>query len=331
MEERLYLGWFTLQWHITHRCNLRCSHCYQRDFDAFCSRDAMLETLEKFRVFLDNRQLRGHLNVTGGEPLMHPDLFFLLEAAREREISAAVLTNGTLIDGRTARRLSRAGVTYVQVSLDGTKAVHDAIRGSGSFDRAVAGIETALRCGIDVTVSFTAQNGNIGDFEALARFCRKLGVGKLWFDRVVIPAAEDINGLSLSAADYQTLCGIASKRRYRDTVACIRALQFIPCKQRHIYACTAGKRQLALLADGTVLPCRRLPLPAGNVLFSDFETICRESPLLQALSDAGIPDACSGCRWAQTCRGGAKCIAYAKTGRWDVRDPDCPVPADAGR
>ena len=269
--------------------------------------------------------LRGHLNVTGGEPLLHPELFSLLDAAQKMKISTALLTNGTLINDHTAEKLADVGVTYVQVSLDGMKETHDAIRGAGSFDRAVAGIRASLRRGLDTTVSFTAQNGNQGDFPALARFCRRLGVGKLWFDRVVIPAAEDEKGLTLSAADYAALCETAAKRRYRGTVACIRALQFLPCKERRIYACTTGKRQLTLLADGTVLPCRRLPLPVGNIAAADFETIFRESALLRALNEAGIPEACRACVWAEQCRGGAKCVAYAKTGRWDVRDPDCPV------
>ena len=184
-------GWFTLQWHITHRCNLRCTHCYQDDYAAFGSREALANVLDQYDAMLHACGFKGYLNVTGGEPLTHPDLFWLLREARERGVTTAVLSNGTLIGRREAVRLQACGVDYVQISLDGMERTHDAIRGKGSFARAVAGIRALRERKIFVTVSFTAQRGNLGELPKLARFCDDIGVNKLWYDRVVIPAAED--------------------------------------------------------------------------------------------------------------------------------------------
>ena len=78
-------GWFTLQWHITHRCNLRCTHCYQDDYSAFESRDSLSEILDQYGSLLNALNMHGYLNITGGEPLTHPDLFWLLSEARSRE------------------------------------------------------------------------------------------------------------------------------------------------------------------------------------------------------------------------------------------------------
>ncbi|MBQ3952684.1 MAG: radical SAM protein, partial [Ruminococcus sp.] len=75
-------GGFTLQWHITHRCNLRCEHCYQEDYTSFADRDALREVLDQYDAMLRACRFWGHINITGGEPLLHPDLFWLLEEAR---------------------------------------------------------------------------------------------------------------------------------------------------------------------------------------------------------------------------------------------------------
>ena len=282
-------GGFTLQWHITHRCNLRCEHCYQEDYTAFADRDALREVLDQYEAMLRACRFWGHINITGGEPLLHPDLFWLLEEARRRQMTTAVLTNGTLVGLQEARHMRASGVQYVQISLDGVPQTHDAIRGKGSFDEAVRGVEALQSQGIFTSISFTAQRHNMGELKALAKLCERFGTDRLWFDRVVIPAGEDSE----------------------------------QCNEKLIYRCTAGTSLLALLADGTVMPCRRLPLIAGNVRESDLLTIYRDSPVLRDLRQCGIPAGCRSCFYADMCGGGAKCITYAQTGRYDLPDPNC--------
>ncbi len=325
MENITYNGFFTLQWHITHRCNLRCSHCYQDDYSAFSSRKSLEAVLNQYSRLLEEYGFKGYLNITGGEPLAHPDLFWLLEEAGNRGITTAVLTNGTLIGRREAAELKRLDVDYVQVSLDGLRETHDKIRGEGSFDLAIRGIRELKAQGIYVTVAFTAQRENHKELSRLADFCNNLGADKLWFDRVVIPKDEDKNNLSLSSKEYSALCRKASRLNRQGKISCARALQFIPCREKTIYSCNAGNRLLAILADGTVMPCRRLPIEVGNVTQSELLTIYRESPELIKLRKSEIPEKCKPCKYAQSCRGGSKCIACAKSGRYDIPDPDCPL------
>lgn len=318
-------NFFTLQWHITHRCNLRCTHCYQDDYTAFASWSALESVLVQYEKLLRTYRFKGYLNVTGGEPLTHPALFRLLKAARDRDITAAVLTNGTMIGSYEAKMLRSCGVYYVQVSLDGTEKTHDAIRGKGSFRQAIEGIRCLLAQRIYTTVSFTAQRNNIGELPKLARLCREIGVNKLWFDRVVIPIDEDVDRLSLTGDEYFQLLRRAAKLNKKHMVSCARALQFIPCEEKCVYHCTAGKNLLTVLADGSVMACRRLPIIAGNVHDSDLSTIYRDSPDIIRLKNAPIPSQCQKCGYADLCGGGAKCITYARTGRYDLPDPDCPL------
>lgn len=316
---------FVLQWHITHRCNLRCSHCYQDDYFAFADRAAFENVLSQYERLLNAYGFRGHINITGGEPLLHPDFYWLLNEIKQRNMTFAVLTNGTTLTLRDARRLKRLGALYVQVSLDGSQSAHDAIRGDGSFERALNGIRALKTAGIYTDVSFTVGCGNRGELKDLARLCKRLGVDKLWFDRVIIPKERDIHNQSLSADEYAELCKTAASLNRRGMVSCARALQFLPCREKRIYRCSAGKTLLAITADGSVMPCRRLSLTAGNVNDSELLTIYRDSPLLNEIRNAPVPEGCKGCAYESECAGGAKCASFAKCGSYLIRDPDCMV------
>ena len=316
---------FTLQWHITHRCNLRCRHCYQDDFSSLFPTEDFPKILDGFEALLQKEGCAGHVNVTGGEPLTHPGLFTLLHSLGERGLTFSLLTNGTLIGKSEARLLKELGVSYVQVSLDGTEKVHDRIRGEGAFDAALRGLGALLCEDVDATVAFTAQRDNLRELPKLARLLRGVGVKKLWYDRVVIPASEDEAGLSLSPTQAQRLMKKGASLQRRFPVTNGRALQFLAAGRNCTYSCQAGKRLLALLANGTVYPCRRLPLEVGNALETPLDVLFETSPLLKTLRAAGAPEGCRGCQWEETCKGGAKCVAFAKTGRWDEKDPDCPL------
>ena len=314
---------FTLQWHITHRCNLRCKHCYQEDYSAFEDIDKIKPVLSQYSELIKQYNCIGRLNITGGEPLTHPGLYDLLDLARLKGMRTGVLTNGTLLGEWEARRLKACGVDYVQISLDGMEKVHDNIRGKGSFDRAVNGICALKAQGIFTSVSFTVQNNNIGELKKLASFCYILGADKLWFDRVVIPSQEDSENLSVPAENYWKLLKTAARLNKKGRVFCGRSLQFIPCRDKLIYHCSAGENLLIVLANGDVMPCRRLPYVIGNVKETDLLTLHQSSPVMKQLRAVGIPEGCRECKYSTLCRGGSKCIAAAKTGRFDIPDPDC--------
>ncbi len=73
------------------------------------------------------------------------------------------------------------------------------------------------------------------------------------------------------------------------------------------------------------MPCRRLPLTLGNVRDNSLLELYRDSQIMRDLRACPIPKECSGCKYAEACRGGAKCVTYARTGRYDLPDPDCPL------
>lgn len=146
-------------WNCTRRCNLACRHCYS-DSDARWHEEmsgeegaAMLRDIAAFGS--------PALLLSGGEPLLRPDLFELIAEARSLGLAVTLSSNGTLLTPARARRLAGAGVRYVGISLDGIGAVHDAFRGRrGAFARSLAGIRAlraaGVRAGVRITLSPTA-------------------------------------------------------------------------------------------------------------------------------------------------------------------------------
>lgn len=317
---------FYLQWHITHACNLRCAHCYQEEYKSHMPRAELFSALDSFGDLLRGRDVEPQINLTGGEPLLHPDFYDLCGEIRRRGYRLGVLTNGTLIDREAAEKLAALHPVFVQISLDGTRRIHDSIRGKGAFDRALNGVDRLKEAGVRVLVSFTAQRNNCASFAALAAVCRAHGVDKLWWDRVV---TED-PALAVTTRQFRRLVHTANRLRREEgsrggtpMVSCGRALQFgsDPCAET--YRCSAGENMLILLADGSLMPCRRLPFVIGNLHDVSMRDLAESSPLMRQLRAPCVPEGCAGCRHLIRCGGGARCVTLAQTGRLDLRDVNC--------
>ena len=316
-----------MQWHLTHRCNLRCSHCYQDEY----SSEPKLEELEniffQYIRFCEKNSFRGHINFTGGEPLLSVNLFPLLELCDKHGISFGLLTNGTLINDETAERLSRFhGISFVQVSIDGTQRTHDSVRGKGNFQKALRGLRFAGEHGIQTMAAFTCHKRNYTELKDVIKIVRRKKIDRFWADRLVPMGSccEDV----LSDEEYRSVIRILTKEHERrkflshTDVHLNRSLQFLEGGDCY-YQCAAGKTLFTLLADGILLPCRRLPIPIGNCLETDMTELCEKSKLIHELREQRIPDECLPCPHAVLCRGGAKCLTYAITGDYRGKDINC--------
>jgi radical SAM protein with 4Fe4S-binding SPASM domain len=328
-----------LQWHITERCDHACSHCYQAEREVDLPFDSLLEILDQFSSFVKSVRLQNpltripaHINVTGGEPFLRSDFFDLLEKfhlMRER-FSFAILTSGSLIDDKVARRLAALKPGFVQVSLEGTQQTHDSIRGSGDYERVLAAIGWLINAGIDVMMSFTAHRNNFREFPHVASIGRKLGVKRVWADRFVpVGGAEQQRDLVLTAEETDELLSIMVKSRKqrslltcRTEIAMHRALQFRVGDGRP-YRCQAGRELITVMADGTLVPCRRMPLPVGNLLQEPLEKLYLDSSLFRGLREDAVPAGCINCFYSQACRGGLRCLALAAGGSYHLADPGC--------
>ncbi|ETR72962.1 MAG: Radical SAM domain-containing protein [Candidatus Magnetoglobus multicellularis str. Araruama] len=165
--------------HITRRCNLHCPHCYIASTDHM--RDLSVSTIHHLIETLINQGGTG-VTISGGEPLIHPDIKCILSHAAEK-LTVRLLTNGTMIDKNMAAFLADQGI-YVQISLDGSSArIHDAIRGDGAFGRVMDAIHLLQEQGAGdrLNLCTTLMQQNADDWLNIIQFAEKTQIPLLRF------------------------------------------------------------------------------------------------------------------------------------------------------
>lgn len=177
-----------LYFYLTEGCNLRCRHCWLApQFQTEKKRYPALEP-DLFRHILHQAKPLGLTGVklTGGEPLMHPQIGTILAILREEKLRFNVETNGVLCTSELARDLVGSGMYHVSVSLDGADTeTHEWVRGvEGCFDAAVSGIRNLVAAGIRPQVIMSLMRRNVGQIEGFVRMAESLGASSVKFNLV---------------------------------------------------------------------------------------------------------------------------------------------------
>jgi len=325
---------FYFQWHFLERCNLRCRHCYQKGFESReLDEDKLLKIAEILEQTLIKWNRSGRVSLTGGEPFLGKDL--LLKLLDFFETSSAfywtgILTNGTLIDADIADQMKRfTKLKEIQVSLDGADAnSHDALRGKGSFHKAIEGLKLLKQEGFTISIMFTLHKHNREEALKIIPLAQDLGVDFLTIERMVPFSQEDIKNFYLGPQElkqiyeavYYQKKEIEKKGSLKIRVS--RPLWGIIDKEIGGF-CPAGFTSLAILHDGTVLPCRRLEIPIGNILDDGLYKIWYTSDVLWKLRNKNLLGGkCRACELLGNC-GGCRAIAYALAKDFTAQDPQC--------
>lgn len=171
-------------WNLIRRCNLSCQHCYSISADKDFAGE--LSTEEVYTVMDDLRAFRVPvLILSGGEPLLRPDIFEVAQRAKKMGFYVGLSTNGTLVDESNIDRIAAAGFDYVGISLDGIRETHDVFRcKEGAFDASLHGVKLCRDAGIKVGVRFTLTQGNAHDLPALLQLVEDEGIDKFYLSHL---------------------------------------------------------------------------------------------------------------------------------------------------
>ncbi len=341
-------------WALTKACNLRCVHCYasagaQPAPNELCHSEALalIDDLARFKV--------PAVLMSGGEPLMRPDVIPLIGYARYRGLACTLSTNGTLIDDPMADSLADVGLKYVGLSLDGAAATHDKLRGAqGAFERSVAAIDRCVQRGIKVGVRFTAHALNIADMDGIFDLCARHHVNRLCIYHLAYSGrGEGMQRVDLTAEQTRQMVDkiFAKCREFHSAGIPLEILTV----DNHADAAyllmqmekTAPDRAAAIhqrLAGtgGNRSGCNIAAIdPVGNVHSDQFSWHyncgnVREEPFSEIWSSARnerlailrhrrphLPDRCQQCRFLDVCNGNLRTRAEAATGDWLGFDPGC--------
>jgi heme d1 biosynthesis radical SAM protein NirJ len=167
-------------WNLIRRCNLTCKHCYS--ISANIDFPGELNTQQVFDVMDD---LRGFgvpvLILSGGEPLLRPDIFEISHRARDMGFYVGLSTNGTLIDESLIDRIASVGYDYVGISIDGIRDTHDRFRQKrGAFDASMHAIRLCHDAGIKIGMRFTPTQDNAHELPQLLEVMDEEQVDKLY-------------------------------------------------------------------------------------------------------------------------------------------------------
>ncbi len=171
-------------WNLIRRCNLNCKHCYSisadTDFPGELSKDeifAVMADLSAFGVPV--------LILSGGEPLLRPDIFEISAKAKDMGFYVGLSTNGTLIDERNIDAIQAADYNYVGISLDGIGATHDAFRRhEGAYAASVKGARLCQDAGIKVGLRFTMTLDNAHELPNLLAMVDEEQIDKFYLSHL---------------------------------------------------------------------------------------------------------------------------------------------------
>lgn len=314
-----------LTWEMTLDCNLRCRHCLSnsgvKPLNELTTEECrgVIDELCRLKVF--------QINVGGGEPFIRPDFFEILSYASQKGIVACVSTNGTLIEPDICRRLAALKGLYLQVSLDGVDAKsNDAIRGKGSYKRALSGMQQLSTHGVSFSINTVLMRHNyeqLEEFKILAadfgaslrvsRF-RPSGRGKYNWEELA-PTKEQLeNFAGWLERDSEILTGdsffsLTSERRRR----------------LGLDLCGVAKMTCCLSPLGDFYPCAFLQEPqflAGNVRRDTLKQIWQHSDIFRSFRELEIRS-CHYCHRFDSCRGGCPAVAYHMHQDVTQPDPEC--------
>jgi radical SAM protein with 4Fe4S-binding SPASM domain len=326
----------TCIWEITRRCNLRCIHCENQSGP--CSpRELSPERIHRVARELVELGCQD-VDVTGGEPLLHPQWDELCRGFASLGLRTAIITNGILLDQERLDRAIDAGVGAIALSLDGLQATHDRIRlrpGSGPspWSETVAAIERVLPH-IETIVITAVNRFNLAELPALRDHLIALGVRR-WQVQLVMPLgrALDVAGsFVLLPADLENLTAFlvdarASSKALRidvsDTIGYFTerelGLRGSPNGPSLWMGCQAGIRAVAITYDGRVRGCSAMPpeFDAGDLHDETLTTIWNDAERFAystRFDAANLTGACGRCKVGPLCRAGCTTMAYWTTG-----------------
>lgn len=331
---------FSLQWHITDRCDQRCKHCYiySRGEDTLCTEmnvDALKGIFHNFIDTCEQMHRSPSFVITGGDPLLYPHIWELLEIFKENGIHFIILGNPFHLSESVAARLHDLGCTCYQMSLDGLRKTHDRIRMPGSYDTTLSKIPIINASGMKSSIMTTVSKANINEIPALVKVVHEHHVSSFGFNRYC-PSPHDADLLP-TALEYKDFLSEmwTEFRRFKDSDTHFvlkdhlwklflyeKGLLNTDYKENIILdGCHCGITHMTILPDGKVYACRRSETLVGHVPDQSLYDIFF-GPKMDAYRNYDKFEKCGKCELLRFCRGCpsvAKCVG----GSFYSPDPQC--------
>ncbi len=319
-----------ISWEITHRCNLRCKHCYT--FDALTNRDTGLPLKAKLDLLkkISTEHPGATLHLLGGEPLLSEHFVTVLEHAFNLGLKIDVTTNGSISDQNTIQALLEH-TTNLYVSIDAhTPELNDNIRGKGSYAKAsdflqkiVATRKKSSRT--HIVIAFTLTQISLPYAKQIIGFCINNNVDGLIINiakpignalrnsHLLITPNEHITFLEQiahhSVGEALKVLAIGGSYRLKEHIKWSFFNDIVQVDE----LCGAGKNQLALSLDGKISTCiaDSSPIDSNNIIASS-SSLIKSGEQLRKSMPLPITLPCNDCKYHKVakCYGGCGHLGF---------------------
>ncbi len=332
-------------WETTRNCNLSCKHCRASATQGPYTGEL---TSESSMMLIDQISQVGKpiVILTGGEPLLRPDIFDIAKYGTDKGLRMVMAPNGTLITKKIAQQMVTSGIKRISISLDGaTQDIHDRFRGvHGAFEGAISGLKTAKEAGIEFQINTTITRSNLDQIPKIQQLAVKLGaVAHHIFLLVPTGRGKYLVNQEITADEYeQTLnwfydqrgktplqlkatCAphyyrILRQRAKQDDMPVDFKTYGLDAVTR---GCLGGVGFCFISHKGIVQPCGFLHLDCGDVTRTSFADIWNNSRIFSELRDTDkLKGKCGRCEYRRVC-GGCRARAYESTGDFLAEEPLC--------
>lgn len=345
----------------TNRCNMRCKYCYassspEEDKYSELSKDEftnLFNELDKMRVH--------RISLSGGEPFIRNDFFDILSSASKCHFAIVINTNGSLITDSIAYELKKYRFDRICVTVDGSQAeIHDKMRGSGSFVKAINGINLLQKHGLPVSTLFTLNKFNVHDLIPTIQLNHMMGI-KHMSVMIVCPTGRASDGETLvDKNSWYPVFYELTKMKAENRMPL--SFKIVPPNESSVFwhfylplefygrldllkvwkqdlngfsdaertiSCTAGIRSASVASNGDIYGCDLMTgieeLKAGNLREQSFADIWNNSSVFQKLRELSfesLSGPCKNCKYSW-CGGGCRSSAYNLNNTINASDSSC--------
>jgi radical SAM/SPASM domain protein of ACGX system len=335
------LNSFGLQWHLTNECDQRCKHCYiwqkyeKEGLSLIPTIKQCQKIIQKFIIFCKEMDVAPYFSITGGDPLLYPFIWEVLEILHNKKIRFTILGNPFHLNESIALKLKKLGCVSYQMSLDGLEKTHDSLRKPESFKATLSALPVLHQAGIRSMIMSTVSLLNYKDLPDLVRLCVKHKVGNFAFSRYC-PTRGDIKYnmspklyrkfLSEMWLVYTELIDFETNFSLKDhlwTAFLFEEGLYELCEEKNIIfdGCNCAIKHMTLLPNGNVYACRRFDSAVGSIYRQTFKEIFLSSKMNEFRKVENL-DGCKNCELLNYCRG-CHAVSASTTGNFTDKDPQC--------
>jgi len=317
---------------LTRRCNLGCQHCYLDAGTRLDGEDGELTTIEVKSLIDDIAGLAPECMIvmTGGEPLLRPDIEELVAHAAKRKLMVVLGSNGVLLNAKRIKRLQKAGLAGAGISIDSLDPeFHDHFRGCpGAWAKTMASLDACREEGMPFQIHYSVTDDNACELDQMIAFAKSAGALALnIFFLVCTGRGEKVTNISMET--YEDVLGKITARSRTEKDLMIRAkcaphfkrmaLELDPdwpitlAQGYDAGGCLAGTRYCRVTPEGAVTACPYMETEVGSVRLSSFSDIWQHNEQFEKLRQPKLEGRCGDCEYASVC-GGCRARPLARDG-----------------